>query len=242
MTGMTISNAIREGNPSQRALGSCGLTCLLACLLYGPLILTLRTASYPKKPMPTLFLYGILFLYQLLLVLVLYGGLYLVRGVGQNFIVANWTKSRNWLEDFFTGLLVGIFSIGLTVAIHFLFGSFSRSGTNPSNLQPRNPLEIVLFLPLMIVVAATEELIFRGYFFQQFYAWSGNIGRAMILQAAAFSTAHGLHQTAAGVTDKIAFGLLLGWLANREKSLIPGIIAHSFGNIIFALLGIVLVN
>jgi membrane protease YdiL (CAAX protease family) len=220
--------------------GSKWLTLLLICILYGPVALMLRTSSHHKSVSSVWVLYGGLFLYEVVVIVALYGGLYLNCRHWQSFTVVGQTSSRDLARDFLLGFTVGVFSTILTATLHYLFGSFYSLDTDSFHLGPHNIMEAAIFLPLMVLAATSEELIFRGYFFKQFYAWTGNIGRALVMQAAAFSAAHGLHQTAAGVADRVAFGLLLGWLANREKSLVPGIIAHSVGNIIFALLGMLL--
>jgi sodium transport system permease protein len=83
----------------------------------------------------------------------------------------------------------------------------------------------VLFL-LALVPAICEELAFRGFLFSGLQRDGGQL-RAIVVTAVLFGASHGgLQQSlAAGV-----MGLLLGWVALRTGSLLPGLIIHFTNN------------
>ncbi len=120
-------------------------------------------------------------------------------------------------------LAAWIVLVVLAVSMYLLFGPF---GSSAHRLLPITPFELLLFLPLAFTAGFCEELIFRGYFLQQFFSYTGSTVAALCLQAAIFSLAHGHNQTAAGFADKFIAGLVFGMLALWRKSLVPCIMAH----------------
>ncbi len=211
------------------------LTFSFICLIYGPLLLTLRPVHNSPKPVSTLLGSIIGLFFEILLILLLYCGLHQGGVRLQNFNFSNWIKSQNLAKDIQIGIAVSLLHIGIVALLFFLLGPFYRPGSGPDPV-PHGFAEIVFLILLVVGAAIVEEFVFRGYFFQLFCNWTGSLERALILQAAAFSAAHGLHQTPAGVIDKVVFGLVMGWLANRRQSLVPGMVAHATGNLISAIL------
>ena len=82
------------------------------------------------------------------------------------------------------------------------------------------------FVVVAVVAPIVEELTYRGLGFaavQQFFG----AGAAVVVTALAFGLAHGLVIALPVLT---IFGLILGWLRLRTKSLYPSIILHALFN------------
>jgi membrane protease YdiL (CAAX protease family) len=228
MHAMRVVDSVQE-SVAETTWPPIWLTVSLICLIYGPLLLTLRPVHHSPGPDSTLFLSVVGLLLESLLVLLLYCGLHAGGVRLQNFNFSNWIKSQSLAKDIQIGIAVSLLHIGFATLLFFLLGH--RPGSSPIP-TPHGSAEIIFLLLFVVAAAIVEEFIFRGYFFQLLCNWTGSLERALILQAAAFSAAHGLHQTPAGVIDKIVFGLVMGWLANRRQSLVPGMIAHAAGNFV----------
>jgi membrane protease YdiL (CAAX protease family) len=104
-------------------------------------------------------------------------------------------------------------------------------------MLPAGVLEIALWIALSISAGVCEEVVFRGYFQNQFLALTGGRGIALVMQAALFGVSHGYQGMEACL--KIAlYGLLFGAIALWRKSLRPGIIAHAWTDIAAGLFGL----
>jgi membrane protease YdiL (CAAX protease family) len=85
---------------------------------------------------------------------------------------------------------------------------------------------VLLTTPLQ---AAGEEYLFRGYLLQAFGALSRNRWVAIGLTATLFALAHGT-QNFPLFFDRLAFGLIAGWLVTRTGGLEAGIALHVVNN------------
>ncbi len=83
-----------------------------------------------------------------------------------------------------------------------------------------------LLLLVAALPAVCEELAFRGFVLSGLRS-GGNNRRAIVVSALFFSIAHGLLQQE--VTTFVV-GLVLGWLAVRSGSLLPGVVFHFLNN------------
>jgi len=209
-------------------------TIVLSGLVYGPVILALYVHRNPNAGISNIFVYLFVSLYELLIIVFTCVGL-LAGGSSLRQILSE--KSQGWYRTVSLGIAIGVLTVAITVSVHILFGSF-YSEPDATSFLPTTAPEIATFVLSMCIVVFAEELVFRGYLLHQIRGWNRSAGRAVILQAAAFVAAHGLHQTVAGVTDKLLFGLLLGWVAVKCRNLFPGIVAHLFGNFVFLALGL----
>jgi CAAX protease family protein len=93
---------------------------------------------------------------------------------------------------------------------------------------------VLLTTPLQ---AAGEEYLFRGYLLTAFGALFRNKWVAIVITALIFAAAHGV-QNAPLFLDRLAFGLIAGWLVTRTGGLEAGIALHILNN--FLALGIAL--
>lgn len=85
-------------------------------------------------------------------------------------------------------------------------------------------LTVVLLMAL--VPALCEELAFRGFIFGGLVRENGRL-RAVMITALMFGISHGVLQQSIAAT---IMGLLLGWIALRTGSVLPGILIHFTNN------------
>ncbi len=83
----------------------------------------------------------------------------------------------------------------------------------------------VVFL-MACVPAICEELAFRGFIFGGLVRQRGRL-RAVVISALMFGISHGVLQQSIAAT---IMGLLLGWIALRTGSVLPGILIHFTNN------------
>ncbi len=103
---------------------------------------------------------------------------------------------------------------------------FSAPSTPLPSIEPsKNALEMLVALVLVIVVALTEETIFRGYLMLRFKMVFGSSFWSVLLSAFIFSLGHGYEGTAGIITIGVlgvVFCLVYMW----RKSLTAPIIMH----------------
>ena len=87
------------------------------------------------------------------------------------------------------------------------------------------PLASVVFL-MALVPALCEELAFRGFIFGGLVR-NNSPWRAVLITAVMFGVSHGVLQQSISATF---MGLLLGWIALRTGSVLPGILIHFSNN------------
>lgn len=124
------------------------------------------------------------------------------------------------------GLFVPLF-IGAQLLESFLRSAGLSAPSSPApDLTPApNLSDLVLALVLVIVVAASEEIIFRGYLLLRFSGLLRGWGGPAFLSAVVFSIGHGYEGTAGVVTvGAIGFALALVYLWRR--SLIAPMVMH----------------
>jgi sodium transport system permease protein len=87
------------------------------------------------------------------------------------------------------------------------------------------PWLTVVFL-MAVVPAICEELAFRGFIFGGLIRERGRL-RAVVVTALMFGISHGVLQQSIAAT---IMGLMLGWIALRTGSVLPGILVHFTNN------------
>jgi membrane protease YdiL (CAAX protease family) len=93
-------------------------------------------------------------------------------------------------------------------------------------LAPQTPAQLAVFIVLSLTAGFCEELIFRGYFQQQFIAFS-NTWIGIVASGVLFGVGHG-YQGWKQMVRIAVFGVMFGVLAHFRKSLRPGMIAHAW--------------
>ena len=94
-------------------------------------------------------------------------------------------------------------------------------------LAPRGNFEIFGWAALCLVVGFSEELIFRGYLQQQGVSLFHRVLLGALFSALVFGAAHG-YQGIRGMVLIGLFGALFSILTLLRKTLIPGMMAHSW--------------
>jgi uncharacterized protein len=166
---------------------------------------------------------------------------YIAYGVGKRgsslgaLIGKKWNSAGDVFKDVGVAAAFWIFSLlGMGLVSYLLHVSHGNAAV--SFLAPRNSIEFILWMSLAVTAGICEEIIFRGYFQQQLAAWTGNAPVAILVVAAFFGAGH-LYQGIKSGLVITSLGLMLGLLAWYRKSLVPGMMAHSWQD---ALAGIVL--
>ncbi len=118
-------------------------------------------------------------------------------------------------------------TIELSIALQDFFPKLPESAQAAlaPMLDPSQPLWLVL-LTFAVAPAICEELAFRGFILSGF-ASHGRITLAIVVSAVAFGAMHMFPQQA---FNAALLGLVLGLLAIRSGSLLPGVIFHFFYN------------
>ena len=142
-------------------------------------------------------------------------------------------KKIGWsLKDYQKEIAIGIllfiptFYIAGRLDEFLILSGFSSPKTPTPSLEAVGGIgTTILGVILVIVVAFTEEIIFRGYLLLRFDALISNLTVAVILSTFIFSLGHGYEGTAGIVT--VAFlGLVFAVTYLWRKSLIAPIVMH----------------
>jgi CAAX protease family protein len=113
--------------------------------------------------------------------------------------------------------------------------SQQRTMQTLGQLAPSNGKEIAAWALLCLVAGFVEECVFRGYLQRQLIAWGrGSAATGVALSALIFGAGHA-YEGARAMFLIAAFGVLFGVLALFRRSLRPGIIAHSWHDLITGL-------
>ena len=154
-----------------------------------------------------------------------------MRGVPWRALLGEWTRgSRAWLRDAVVALGFWVVSACVLGAVGILLNliHLKLPAKTVAALAPSDLVQLLLFLALSLSAGFCEELLFRGYFQQQFTRLSG--GLAWVGAAASsllFGCAH-LYEGAAGVIAITLFGAMFSLLARNRRSLRPGMLAHAW--------------
>lgn len=146
------------------------------------------------------------------------------RGVTiKDLIGGAWNNPADLFRDFGIGvifLLAALILLGLLA--HIL------QATPPEavrRLIPQTRPETGLYLLLALTAGFCEEIVFRGYLQRQFAALTQSPDAGLILQGVLFGAAHG-YQGIKYMLVIAVYGCMFGILAQKRRSLRPGIIAH----------------
>lgn len=137
----------------------------------------------------------------------------------------SWTSARRFFKD-----------LGIAVAFWFVSGlllvAFSRllradTGAQVQFLLPRTSVEVAVWILVAITAGICEEALFRGYLQRQFIAFTHSVPLGLILSAVVFGAGHA-YQGLRSATLIGIYGLMFGLLAERRKSVRPGMMAHAW--------------
>lgn len=138
-----------------------------------------------------------------------------------------WTFKHGWRD-----ILLGI---GLSIPVFFGAGFLERiliglgftvpSTPTPSFLTVTDTAQILLATLLVMVVAVTEETIFRGYLMVRFKGITASSAVAVVLSAFIFSLGHG-YEGSAGVITVGIMGAVFAVVYLWRKSLVGPMMMH----------------
>ena len=168
--------------------------------------------------------------------------LYFLRSKHEPMQAIGWTR-KNWMKEIGLGLV-------LYIPVFFMLPEIERileqvgftvpSTPLPSFLAPRDVGQLGLAFILVVVVAAAEETIFRGYLILRFRSIARSSEAAAFLSAVVFSLGHGYEGTAGVVTVGV-LGFFLALIYLWRESLVAPAIMHFLqdfiGIILIPLLG-----
>ena len=138
-----------------------------------------------------------------------------------------WTFANVWQDALLGALLFVPMLFGASALEQILKrAGFSAPATPmPRALAAGSPAEFLLAGVLVIVVAVTEEIIFRGYLMLRFEALTRNSLAAAFLSSFIFSLGHG-YEGAAGVLTIGLMGLFFALVYLSRRSLVAPMVMH----------------
>ncbi len=148
------------------------------------------------------------------------------RGIRMRDLVGgNWARPVHLLHD-----------LGLGIAFILIFGGVVLQGlarllnaVSPEamrTMMPQTASEMILWVLMSLTAGFCEELIFRGYLQQQFFALTHSVTAGIVLQAVIFGLSHGYQGWRLMLLIAI-YGACFGLLAYWRRSLRPGMLGHA---------------
>jgi membrane protease YdiL (CAAX protease family) len=157
---------------------------------------------------------------------------YLAWGVGRHggrlrgLIGGSWERAKDFWRDVLVAFVFWIASLACLAALRVAL-RMKRNLAALRFLAPHTRAEVIVWILVSITAGICEEIIFRGYLQRQFIAWSGKRAVGILLSAVLFGLAHA-YQGGKQTILLGAFGALFGILAERRRSLRPGMMAHAW--------------
>jgi membrane protease YdiL (CAAX protease family) len=135
-------------------------------------------------------------------------------------------------KDLARNILLGValyfpflFVIGLVEQQLTTFGLSQPSEPGPSYFQMGRHWELALAVVLVIVVAISEETIFRGYLIRRLRTATGNTTAAVLLAAVVFALGHG-YEGSLGMITVGVMGLIFSLIYLWRQSLVAPMVLH----------------
>jgi membrane protease YdiL (CAAX protease family) len=138
-------------------------------------------------------------------------------------IGGRWPNAAAVFRDVRIGVLFLLASDLILAIIQFALKNSPNQALR--DLLPQTPIETAVWFALTATAGFCEEVIFRGYLQQQLSRMTRNATAGLVLQAVVFGLCHG-YQGAKSVITIAIYGAMFGWLAQRQRSLRPGMITH----------------
>jgi membrane protease YdiL (CAAX protease family) len=165
---------------------------------------------------------------------------FLWRG-GESLDRIGWKMPNEWGE-FTLGVVL---FVPFTLGMGLIEGTLRKAGLSapPSEipfLTPHGPAQLLLASVLTVVIAVTEEIIFRGYLLLRFRGVTSSPVASVLFSSIIFSIGHGYEGTA-GIVTVAVMGVVLAIVYLRRGSLVAPIVMHFLqdfiGLVFFPLLG-----
>jgi membrane protease YdiL (CAAX protease family) len=153
----------------------------------------------------------------------------------QEVVGAKWTNWRAIIRDLGIALAVLFTMAAIGNLSNGLLGPLQRDSAAFHWMVAQNTFEALAFLGAALSAGFVEEFVFRGYIQRQCQALCGSTICASALQVVIFTQGH-FYQGWIRLVPVLLIGALLTFVALWQKSLIPGMIAHGFGDGLVAFL------
>lgn len=155
---------------------------------------------------------------------------YVVRvGLGRSIfgrlVGERWTSLRRAGVDVVLALALAAAILGLEFAAQRWLSTGAPTRVE-ALLRPRTAVERIAWLALSFLVGLSEEVVYRGYLQRQLGAWTRSAVVGLLASALLFALAHA-NQGLGSALRVGLYGSLLGLVAARRRSLLPGIVAHA---------------
>jgi membrane protease YdiL (CAAX protease family) len=139
-----------------------------------------------------------------------------------------------WAQPVREALLGIVFFFPALGGVSLLLGGLRRVGMDvpeapPSYLTPEGDAQSALAVLLLLVVAVSEEVLFRGYLLLRFRQLTKKVSVAVILSILFFSVGH-LYEGIAGVIGVALLGLIYAVVYVWRGSLMMPIVMHFMHN------------
>jgi len=170
--------------------------------------------------------FGTLIVANLLMLLYVEWGLRQRGGSLIALIGGKWASVREFWKDCSIAFFFWFASLFVIAGFRSLL-RLPPAASSLARLIPHSHLELYLWYFVAISAGVTEEIVYRGYLQKQFEAWTRNVPGSMFLSAVLFGFGH-IYQGWKRAIMMGTYGWMLGWLAKRQNSLRPGILAHSW--------------
>ena len=134
---------------------------------------------------------------------------------------------RSWWKEAIIG---AVLFVPLTLGMGLVGRLIRAAGLSvpqetPSFLVPSGGGQIAFAFLFLVVVAVSEEVIFRGYLIRRFTALTRNPIASLVLSSAVFAMGHG-YERSGGVVGVGILGLIFGAVYLWRKSLIAPMVMH----------------
>jgi membrane protease YdiL (CAAX protease family) len=146
---------------------------------------------------------------------------------GESISRVGWRFRAAWREVLL-GVVLYVPFFGAMLALDRLFVRLGLSQPTPGAeafLKPHGAAQLVLAGVLVVVVAITEETIFRGYLLLRFSAVSRSMAFAVVLSSFIFSIGHG-YEGGAGVATVGMMGVIFALVYLWRRSLVAPVTIH----------------
>lgn len=164
---------------------------------------------------------------EILLAYWVWAGVHWRGGTLWDLVRGRWASWRDVLRDFAIALPFWV----IWEAVALLCVRILYTEATPAGFYhvPSGAAEVGAYFLLCVVVGFCEELVFRGYFLQQFQAATGSLVAGVALQAIVFGAVHsykGWRQVVVITVLGVLYGLLVVW----RRKLRASMIAHAFSD------------
>ncbi|HSE84013.1 MAG TPA: type II CAAX endopeptidase family protein [Thermodesulfobacteriota bacterium] len=153
--------------------------------------------------------------------------IFLLRREGEPLSLIGWTF-RDISEEIRLGIVLFIplfFGSGLLIKVLEAAGLSVSPTPVPLFLIPSGAGEFILSFIFIVVVAFSEEIIFRGYLIHRLQSITSSLSLAVLLSCVIFSLGHGYAGAAGAVTTGL-IGLALAIIYIWRQSLVAPIVMH----------------